>query len=80
MPHSEGFDVTFNSDSAFDADMTTVVHVLPDPYTGDYTITPTGEAQEIEIKGRTAVENIVVNPIPSNYGMITWNGVQLIVS
>lgn len=49
-------------------------------FDGAYEITPTTEAQTISIKGKTALEDIVVNPIPSNYGLITWNGAVLTVS
>lgn len=47
---------------------------------GDYEYTPTQETQTIEIDHLTALENIVINPIPSNYGLITWNGSVLTVS
>lgn len=49
-------------------------------YEGDYTITPTQEAQVIEIEHKTARSNIIINPIPQNYGLITWNGSVLTVS
>lgn len=50
------------------------------PYTGDYEFTPADEAQTIPIYGKTATRDIVINPIPSNYGKITWNGSTLTVS
>lgn len=49
-------------------------------YEGPYEITPTPETQTLEISGLTASRNITVNPIPSNYGLITWNGSVLTVS
>lgn len=49
-------------------------------YEGDYTFTPTQAEQIIEIKNMRATDNIVVEPIPSNYGLITWNGSYLTVS
>ena len=51
-----------------------------DPYTGEYTITPSLETQVIPIKNMRATDNITVNPVPNNYGLITWNGSNLIVS
>ena len=51
-----------------------------DPYTGDYTFTPTQYSQTIPILGKTAAMDIVINPIPSNYGLITWDGSTLTVS
>lgn len=49
-------------------------------YTGAYVFTPTEDTQTVEIKDRAASENITINPIPSNYGLITWNGTTLTVS
>lgn len=48
-------------------------------YTGSYEITPTTQTQTIPINGKRATQNIVVNPIPSNYGLVTWNGSVLTV-
>lgn len=50
------------------------------PYTGPTEFTPTDSAQTIEAAGFQFTENITINPIPSNYGLITWNGATLTVS
>lgn len=50
------------------------------PYDGPYEFTPTEETQTVEIENRMAIQDITINPIPSNYGLITWNGVTLTVS
>lgn len=49
-------------------------------YDGPTEFTPSGSTQTIEIADKKALENIVINPIPSNYGLITWNGSELTVS
>ena len=49
-------------------------------YTGEYTFTPSDQTQTIPIAQLTASEDITINPIPSNYGLITWNGATLTVS
>ena len=49
-------------------------------YEGDYTFTPSAEAQTIRINGKIAEHDISIAPIPSNYGLITWNGSFLTVS
>jgi hypothetical protein len=49
-------------------------------YTGSYEVTPAAEAQTISTKDKLMTDNIVVSPIPSNYGLITWNGSTLTVS
>lgn len=51
-----------------------------DPYEGDYEITPTDETQVLQTAGKWDRENITIKPIPSNYGLITWNGSALTVS
>lgn len=49
-------------------------------YEGAYTITPSGETQTLPTYGRLLTNNIVVNPIPNNYGLITDNGSSITVS
>lgn len=55
-------------------------YVDRDPYTGEYTITPGDEAVVMETKNLRMTDNVTINPIPSNYGKITWNGSTLTVS
>ena len=50
------------------------------PYGGPYEYTPTEQIQTVEIRNKTAFDDITIGPIPSNYGLITWNGVTLTVS
>ena len=56
------------------------ITIYPDPYTGEYTITPSAETQTLSTEGLMMTSNVTVNPIPSNYGLITWNGSTLTVS
>lgn len=49
-------------------------------YTGSYTITPAATAQTIPIAQLTAADDITIEPIPNDYGLITWNGSTLTVS
>lgn len=55
------------------------VQLGPDskPYQGSYVFTPSDEEQTIEIQGKTASHNIVIEAIPCNYGRIVWDGVTL---
>ncbi|MBQ9621208.1 MAG: hypothetical protein IJR41_04655 [Atopobiaceae bacterium] len=50
------------------------------PYQGAYEVTPSEEAQVLGTAQRLLLEDVVVNPIPSNYGKITWDGSVLTVS
>ena len=49
-------------------------------YSGATTVTPTRQTQVLSTGGFALAENITINPIPSNYGLITWNGSVLTVS
>ena len=49
-------------------------------YTGGTEITPSENVQTLQTANKTVLQNIIVNPIPSNYGKITWNGSTLTVS
>ena len=51
-----------------------------DPYTGSYTVTPSAEAQVLETAELYMTDNLTINPIPENWGLITWNGSVLTVS
>lgn len=50
------------------------------PYSGSYEVTPTDEIQTIPCGGWLMAQDITINPIPSNYGHVAWNGVTLTVS
>lgn len=54
-------------------------HDLP-VYTGETNITPSTTEQVLATAEKVVTRNIVINPIPSNYGLITWNGSTLTVS
>lgn len=58
-----------------------VVHEAERPYyTGPTEITPTEDTQILPTADTIVLENITVNPIPTNYGLITWNGSVITVS
>lgn len=52
----------------------------PATYTGAYEFTPTSEVQIIPTAAQMLEQNITINPVPNNYGLITWNGSTLTVS
>lgn len=51
-----------------------------DTYDGPYEATPTQSEQVFQTNGKVMINNFTVNPIPSNYGLITWDGSVLTVS
>lgn len=56
------------------------IPIYPNAYTGDYEVTPSAETQTIATSGLMMTGNVTVNPIPSNYGLITYNGSTITVS
>ena len=57
-----------------------VIERAAERYEGPYEVTPTATAQTLPTDGLVMTADVVVQPIPSNYGLITWNGVALTVS
>ena len=49
-------------------------------YTGAVEVTPSNEPQVLQTRNTAVFSDITINPIPSNYGLITWNGITLTVS
>lgn len=57
-----------------------VVNIGAEKYDGPYEWTPSKETQTIPIKDKQATADITIQPIPNNYGLITYNGVTITVS
>lgn len=62
------------------ADLTIPSAIGVDPYQGEYEVTPSEEEQILNTGGKYLSKSVVVAPIPSNYGRITWDGRTLTVS
>lgn len=54
--------------------------VAGEHYSGQTDFTPTAERQVISTAGLIMDDDIYVEPIPPNYGLITWNGSFIRVS
>lgn len=65
---------TLQSVATISGTMGIPAQVEVDKYEGAYEWTPTGETQVIPIRAKKATADIVINPIPHNYGLITWDG------
>ena len=48
-------------------------------YTGDTEITPSEEEQVLNTADKVVIRNIVINPIPENYGRLLYSGNTLTV-
>lgn len=51
-----------------------VVTVEAEKYPGPYEITPTDQMQVYDTQRLMMTRKLVIGPIPSNYGKITWDG------
>lgn len=57
-----------------------VINVEIPAYEGAYTVVPGTVAQVLRTGGKAMAEDVTVEPIPQNYGLITWNGSIITVS
>lgn len=48
-------------------------------YNGSLSVVPSNETQILQTSGKKIAGNIVVDPIPNNYGKVSWNGSYLMV-
>lgn len=60
--------------------LTIPARILPEEYEGSYDVTPGPEEKVLATANRWLTEDIMVQPIPDNYGLITWDGSTITVS
>lgn len=53
--------------------------ISEEDYHGAYSFTPSEDAQIIETAGKLLRENIIIEPIPSYYGRVEWDGSALTI-
>lgn len=59
----------------------TVPHVIKvDNYDGVVSVAPSDTPTVLSTKDKFLLDDITIEPIPQNYGLITWNGSVLTVS
>ena len=61
-------------------DIGSVIYREHEAFAGPYEYTPSSEEQIVPIAYMMASQDITIKPIPTNYGLITWNGSTLTVS
>lgn len=54
--------------------------ILPPEYHGAVTVTPSADRQTLTTQDLYLTTDITIEPIPNNYGLITWDGSTLTVS
>ena len=57
-----------------------VSHETHETYQGPYAVTPSEESQTLSTADLIMGEDVVIDPIPANYGRITWNGSVLLIT
>lgn len=57
-----------------------IITYLTPYYEGAYHVTPTNHSQVLDTSEMRMHDNVTIDPIPSNYGLITWNGSFITVS
>lgn len=57
-----------------------ITYIDTSVYDGPYHLIPTQHEQRLFTTDRILLQDITVDAIPSNYGLITWNGTVLTVS
>ena len=77
---SEGdlYKVAFATDNDLHVDMSDMHSA--GTYEGTYEVTPNLQTQTLQTTNKTLTQNVVVHPIPNNYGLITWNGTILSIT
>lgn len=74
---NESFDVALSADD-FTVDFSDM-HSAGE-YNGPCVVTPSSDTQTLYTINKNMTQNVVVEPIPSNYGLITWDGHKITVS
>lgn len=75
--NAQNMNVSFSESDTFSCSMD---GVIVGDYSGAYSVIPSQAQQTLPTSGKICEMDIVVEPIPSNYGLITWNGSTLTVS
>lgn len=76
----ERLDATLSGVQSLTATLSLPQAVAVDEYSGPYEFTPEEAPQVVAIANKKATDNITINPIPQNYGLITWDGRVITVS
>ena len=71
---------SLSGNKTISGELTIPAAILPPSYEGPYEATPTQETQTLATDAFYMNGNITINPIPNNYGLITWDGSTLMVS
>ena len=77
---SQGLSGTLAVPGGIEGQLTIPNAILPPSYEGPVEVTPSGEGQTLDTANLYMRDNITINPIPNNYGLITYDGANITVS
>ena len=69
-----------SNEQTVNCEVSTSIVQMAEDYIGDYNLIPTNEQTILQTKGHIMKDNITIEPIPKNYGLITWNGSVLTIT
>ena len=55
------------------------IEIGSEAYRGTYEFTPTGETQTVAVQNKVMLQDITINPIPNNYGKVSWDGATIMI-
>ena len=62
------------------ANLTIPSAILPPAYEGSYVVTPGDQSQILNTSELYMTDNVTIEAIPNNYGLITYDGTALRIS
>lgn len=80
LSEADALSFELEDNGSIDFDLETPIAIGVNTYDGSYEVTPSTEMQTLNTDDLLMTQNVTINPIPSNYGLITWNGSTLTVS
>ena len=81
LQEDNNINLSLVSEDSLELKQDEIIQVISgDPYIGPTEVTPTNEIQTLPTNGLVVPRDIVINPIPNNYGLITYNGFYLRIS
>ena len=80
LASAEALSFGLEDNGSIDFDLETPIAIGVNTYDGPYEVTPSNEMQTLNTNDLLMTQNVTINPIPNNYGLITWNGSTLTVS
>lgn len=72
--------MSISGDNSISLSADTVIFRHITDYDGEYEVTPSSQVQVLNTAMTRVKQNITINPIPSNYGLVTWDGSHLTIS